>query len=97
MACFVPEYVDEEPQLGRVTNINDGNSIVEVEWMVRSYAKPWKVWREKRGRDYVTWKESISTNAVIFPLTLTKTERISNGLISKLKTTYEEKCKHHCV
>ena len=39
IACFVDEYEDEEPQLGRVTE-DLGAEDVEVEWMVGAYLKP---------------------------------------------------------
>ena len=29
----------------------------EVEYMVGAYVEPWRIWREKKGQDYVTWKE----------------------------------------
>ena len=42
---------------------------------------------------YVTWKEIIPKGVVLFPVSLPKTERLSNNLIVKLKTVYKEKCK----
>ena len=83
------KYSDEEPQLSNVVRI-DGEQL-EVEWLVGSYSEPWTVWKEKRGREYVTWKELIPMHAVLFPVSLTKTQRLTNDLILKLKTSYEQK------
>ena len=33
VACFLAEYFDEEPQLGKIVNVPDERSF-EVEWMV---------------------------------------------------------------
>ena len=89
VACYLQKYCDEEPQLSKVVCI-DGEQL-EVEWLVGSYSEPWTVWKEKRGREYVTWKELIPMHAVLFPVSLTKTQRLPSSLILKLKTLYEQK------
>ncbi len=37
VACYLPQYKDEEPQIGRVVTIEDDN--IEVEWMSGSYTQ----------------------------------------------------------
>lgn len=54
IACFLDEYDNEEPQLGRVMEDPGVNS--EVEWMVGAYSKPWKLWKQRKGQ---TWKEKV--------------------------------------
>lgn len=94
IACFLPKYSDEEPQLGRVLKVNEGeNHNLEIEWLVGSYSETWRVWKQKKGREYVTWKEVIPNHAVLFPVTLTRAERLPSSLISKLKCAYEQKRK----
>ena len=54
IACFLDEYDDEELQLGRVTEDPGINSEdVEVEWIVGTYSKLWKLWKQRKGQ---TWK-----------------------------------------
>ena len=91
VACYLPKYSAEEPQLGKL--INGNTKDLEIEWMVGSYNDPWKIWKEKKGKEYVTWREVIPTDAVLFPVSLSKTERISSSEIVKLKTAYREKRK----
>ena len=61
--------------------------------MVGSYTEPWKIWKEKKGKVDVTWKEAIPTDAVLCPISLSKSDRLSSSAIVNLKTAYEEKCK----
>ena len=94
LACFLPQYNDEEPQLGRVLTV-DGegkNCNYEIEWLVGSYSEFWSVWKQKKGKEYVTWKEVIPNHTVLCPVTLTRAERLSSSTVSKLKHLYEKKC-----
>ena len=58
VSCFLDEYVDREPQLGRVTEDSGTNSWeLEVKWMVGVYTKPWKLhgskeWDKLEKRKY---------------------------------------------
>lgn len=90
ISCFIPRYSDEEPQLGKVIDIGDGEN-VEVEWMVGSYSEPWRIWKEKEGKEYVSWKDVIPKDAILFPVALSKTDRLLNSDITKLKAAYREK------
>ena len=93
IACFLNEYDDEEPQLGRVTEDPGANSgEVEVEWMVGAYSKPWKVWKQRKGQ---TWKEKVPLSSVLFPVVLDDTSKLSIGTTNKLKLTYQQlRAKH---
>lgn len=95
VACFIPRYSDEEPQLGKVINIGDDEN-VEVEWMIGSYAEPWRIWKEKKGKEYVTWKDIIPKDAILFPVALSKTDRLLSSDIARLKIAYVEKRKTYC-
>ena len=61
--------------------------------MVGSYAEPWRIWKEKKGKEYVTWKDIIPKDAILFPFALSKTERLLSSDIAKLKAAYREKRK----
>ena len=67
VACYVPEYSDEEPQLGKIVNVQNDRSF-EVEWMVGTYSEPLRIWRERKGQDYITWKETIAKESILFPI-----------------------------
>ena len=87
MACFVAEYSDEEPQLSKIVNVQNDRSF-EVEWMVGTYSEPWRIWRERKGQDYITWKETIAKESILFPIMLSKSSRIPSNMISQLKIKY---------
>ena len=84
------KYSDEEPQLGKVINIEDTEN-VEVEWMVGSYAEPWRTWKEKKGGKDMTWKDIITKDSVLFPVVLSKTDRLLSSDVAKLKAAYRER------
>ena len=48
VACYLPKYSDEE--VAKLSNVGD----LEIEWMVGSYNDPWKIWKEKKGKEYMT-------------------------------------------
>ena len=56
VACFLKTYEDEEPQLGNVTQFNNGDIDVELEWMI---GEPWSLWKKKKGTQYETWRERV--------------------------------------
>jgi len=64
---------------------------VELEWMVGTYSEHWQTWKRKQGKNYVTWKETIPSAAVLFPLQLSNAKRLSANLITKLKLAYEQR------
>ena len=91
LVCYLSKYSDEEPQLGKVVD-SQGDKLI-IEWLVGSYSEPWTIWKKKKGKDCVTWTEAISKPAVLFPVTLSKSNRLSTCAILKLKTAYEQKRK----
>ena len=90
VACYVPSYADEEPQIGSILSISDGLDEVLIEWMSGTYSEPWTVCKKKEGRSYTTWKENISTSMVLFPIQLSQSRRISGALKTKLQCTYAQ-------
>lgn len=90
VACYVPSYVDEEPQIGSIISIPDETDEVLVEWMSGTYSEPWTVCRIKEKGIYTTWKEKISTSMVLFPIELSQSRRISATLKKKLQLKYAQ-------
>ena len=86
IACFIEEYSDEEPQLGRVAKeLRSNSNVVELEWMIGAYSRPWKLWKEKDGQ---TWKEKIPFDCVLFPVELDINNKLSMETVKKLKLVY---------
>ena len=83
VACFLPQYIDEEPQIGRVVTLADE---LEIEWMRGTYFEPWVLYKTRRG---TTWREQIPLGAVLFPVELSANGRISKRLKVQLKRAYE--------
>ena len=90
VACFLQKYEEEEPQIGTVTAIPAGRKSVEIEWMVGSYSQPWTVYKRREGGKYVAWKEMIPPSSILFAIDLTRSSRLSPGLVKKLKRAYKE-------
>ena len=61
VACFLAEYSDEEPQLGKIVNVPNHRSF-QVEWMVGAYSEPWRIWREKKDRTMSHGKKQYRKN-----------------------------------
>ena len=59
--------------------------------MVGSYAEPWRTWKEKKGGKYMTWKDIITKDSVLFPVVLSKTDRLLSSDVAKLKAAYRER------
>lgn len=89
VACFVPDYEEEEPQIGTVTATPVGSENVEIEWMMGSYSEPWTVCKKREKGKYVTWKEKIPLSSILFPIELTRSCRLNTGLVKKLKHAYK--------
>ena len=86
LACYMEQYSDEEPQLGKLTKEYDLNSEnFEIEWMIGTYSEPWQLWKQKHGRSYKTWKQVIPSSAVLFSVKLSNAGRLSNNLVVELK------------
>ena len=42
VACYVPNYPDEEPQIGTIQSVSDERDEVVLEWMSGTYNEPWQ-------------------------------------------------------
>lgn len=91
VACYLSEYQDEEPQIGKILRCNENHYILE--WMTGSYSKPWRVYKEKKGKEYVAWSEEIPKAAVLCSVSLSESNRLPENLVEKLKTLYKAKRK----
>ena len=92
LACYLPRYIDEEPQIGKVVSIESNDeSHIEVDWMTGTYSEPWVVCKRSAGRTCTMWREKIPLNSILFPIELTTTCRISRALKKKLLKAYEKK------
>lgn len=89
VAYYVPNYADEEPQIGTVVSIPDEMDEVVVEWMSGTYSEPWTVCIKQKG-SYTTWKESIPSSMILFPIELSQSRRISTTLKMELQYTYAQ-------
>ena len=63
-----------------------------MEWMVGSYAEPWRTWKEKEGRKEICDIEGHYNKRLgIVSSCLVKTDRLLSSDIAKLKAAYMEK------
>ena len=70
VACFVPSYKDEEPQIGTVLSLCNETDEVLVEWMMGTYSEPLAVCKIREKGIYTTWKETIPISMILFPIEL---------------------------
>ena len=54
VACFIPKYKEEEPQIGTVVSVPDKNGNLEIEWMTGTYSEPWMTCQKKSSRKKCT-------------------------------------------
>ena len=87
VACYLAEYDDEEPQLGEVLSLK-GQSMI-VQWMIGSYTKPWKVYKQKTGKELVPWTEEVPTSAAILSVQLSPDGTLDQEQRSKLIDSYK--------
>ena len=85
LACYLPQYIEEEPQIGKISQVSDKQDDIEIEWMRGTYYEPLVVYKSRRG---TTWKEHVSVHDILFPIELTASGRISTMLRSKLQVAY---------
>lgn len=90
VACYLPEYEDEEPQIGTIIDIPVASESVEVEWMAGAYSEPWTVCKKREKGRYVTWKQTIPLSSILFPIELTRSCRLNTAFVRKLKHAYKE-------
>ena len=90
VACYVPSYGEEEPQIGSILSIPDGTDEVLIEWMSGTYSEPWTVCKKRDKAGYTTWKESVPISMILFPIELSASCRISVTLKKKLQHAYSQ-------
>ena len=89
VACYLTKYDDEEPQIGKVVSLKPANK-VDVQWMHGSYSDPWILCRQKRGRTMEPWIEEIDQANMLYPIELTKSNRLTESSRKKLKLSYNQ-------
>ena len=87
VACFIPKYRDEIPQIGKVLEEND--SEVTIEWWVGTYRGKWRALTRKNGRSTERWTEVIPRSCVLYAVSLSKAAKLSDMDREKLSKTYE--------
>lgn len=81
------KYRDEIPTIGRLLEKKDGS--VKVEWWHGSYSSVWSMCRQKVGKEYLPWTETIPTDAIIWNrVAFTKTKHLTKESIIALKQVY---------
>ena len=90
VACYVPDYDDEEPQIGAILSITNETEEVLIEWMTGTYSEPWSICKKKGKDGYSTWKELIPLSMVLFPIELSASRRIHTTLKKKLQDAYAQ-------
>ena len=91
VACYLSEYEDEEPQIGKVVALEKDSDNAIIEWMTGTYSEPWVVYKYRTGGSYSTWRETVPITLTLFPITLTASDRITSTLKSHLQSAYKEK------
>lgn len=90
VAVYIDEYRDEIPTIGKIVQeIPDGSDTVEVEWWYGRYSTMWQVCKRKEGREYIAWTEVIAKDAILMPLTLTRSGHLNKQTVLDLKQHYE--------
>ena len=89
VACYVADYADEEPQIGKLVALENGSAVIE--WMTGTYSEPWIVYKCRSGRNYETWRDTIPISSILFPIELTASNRITSALKLRLQEAYEQR------
>lgn len=87
VACFVAEYRDEIPQIGKVQEVKD-NEVV-VEWWSGTYTGKWKALTKRVGRSSEPWSETLPISSVLFKVSLTKGLKLSKATQEELQRAYD--------
>ena len=91
VACYVSNYADEEPQLGKLVALDNSSNSAVIEWMTGTYSEPWIIYKYRSGGSYKTWRDTIPTSSILFPIELTASNRITSALKLRLQEAYEER------
>ena len=82
VALKLKKYEDEEPQIAQVVDI-DGKMLT-IDWWIGSYTANWVPWKI-RGVQQI---EKISEDAVLRPISMNKSNRLTKELINDLRSLY---------
>jgi len=90
VACFLPKYKDEIPQIGKVIDICTASpEHIEIEWQTGSFSSSWKVCKLREGRRCVPWTESIQQKDIIYyPIELTNSCKLRKKTVTELQLAY---------
>jgi hypothetical protein len=103
IAVFVEEFKYEIPQLGKVLSIQDGLIDLEwMTGCYSGYfflntffcpfawhcVGPWKTCKRRVGREAQAWTEKVPLSSVLYPIQLTKSNRLKSSIVDKLKSSY---------
>ena len=77
--CFRYMCADEEPQLGKVIALDNNSNSVVIEWMTGTYSEPWIIYKYRSDGSYKTWRDTIPTSSILFPIELTASNRITSA------------------
>ena len=89
VACFVPQYRDEIPQIGKLLETNDKE--VRIEWWIGTYTGTWRALRER--------VDPLSLGLRLFPSPAFFTKLVLQNIQRYLRQTKKNFAKHtyHCL
>ena len=86
VACFVRQYRDEIPQIGKLLETNENE--VKLEWWIGSYTGTWRALTKRKGRSTEPWTETLPKSCMLYQVSLTKYSKIPKAEQEKLRKTY---------
>ena len=90
VACYFNKYSDEEPQIGKITDLLPDNMTVQVNWWKGSYTDTWCPCKIKNGGKYELWLEEIPISCILYEVHLSRGSRLPETIRRKLKQTYSK-------
>lgn len=87
VACFIPDYRDEIPQIGKLVAVS--SSDVVIEWWSGTYTSTWRALTKRVGRSSEPWTERVSKSSVLFEISLTRGLKLSKQTQEKLHKAYD--------
>ena len=86
VACSVPQYRDEIPQIGKLLETNEE---VKIEWWIRTYTGTWRALTKRNGRSTEPWTETLPKSCMLYQVSLTEYySKIPKAEQEKLRKTY---------
>ena len=76
-----------EPQTATIIPIKSNNKL-DVQWMHGSYSDPWLLCKCRRTTEQ--WIEEIQTTDLLYPIELTRTNRLSESLMYTITSLYQQ-------